>query len=384
MKHNILIIDYGNIMNDCIKAFHKLGNHTLYLKYKNIGDNKIIVDLDFFKKVIKEFKPSFIFSINMRGVNIDLFEDFKIPTIIWFMDDPLIYIEYLRPSPYLLLFIMDRAFIDELKKRKFEKVFYLPFGINEDDFRFVKLNKKEMLKYRCDLSFIGSSIRDNGYRTQIFSKITNNIARRIFEEAINWQSQNSLLNMDKLLKTFQHKYNFFFPFDEQYMKKVSYILEKEAMCRRRESIIGYLSELDYNLKIFGDEYWKEILKDPSIYGGNLKRREELVKAYNGSKISINIHRAQARTTINFRVFEATACGSFLLTDFREDLYRLFKEDEIIHYLDIDHLRDLISYYLKHEEERKRIAQRAYQRTHKYHTYTKRLIKLINIFESIYQ
>ena len=66
-----------------------------------------------------------------------------------------------------------------------------------------------------------------------------------------------------------------------------------------------------------------------------------------SKILINKHIEDTEYAGNMRLFEATGCGSMLITDYKKDLENLFVlDDEIIVFNSNDELFDLINYYLK--------------------------------------
>ncbi len=82
--------------------------------------------------------------------------------------------------------------------------------------------------------------------------------------------------------------------------------------------------------------------------------------------------------IKGRVFEVPACGGFLLTQLAEDLSAyLTPGKDCATFSSVDELVDQVRYYLKHEAERRTIAQHGYQRTLAQHTYTQR-------FASIFQ
>jgi len=94
--------------------------------------------------------------------------------------------------------------------------------------------------------------------------------------------------------------------------------------------------------------------------------ENLAKFYNRCKIVVNDSQANE---INMRMFEATACGSLLITrqvPFIEELFEPGKE--IITYKDFNEMVEKIGYYLKNERERKIIAQRGRKKTNIVHSY----------------
>lgn len=76
--------------------------------------------------------------------------------------------------------------------------------------------------------------------------------------------------------------------------------------------------------------------------------------------------------IKGRNFEVPGCGAFLLTEYvdhLEDYYEIGKEVEC--FRSLKELVEKIDYYLKHEEERERIAKAGYERTMREHTWEKR-------------
>lgn len=85
--------------------------------------------------------------------------------------------------------------------------------------------------------------------------------------------------------------------------------------------------------------------------------------------------------LNMRVFEATAAGSMLLTDalpLESGLLECFEPGKhLALYHDEEELIRLADYYLKHPEERHRIAKAGREHTLANHTYLHRAVQLIN-------
>lgn len=134
---------------------------------------------------------------------------------------------------------------------------------------------------------------------------------------------------------------------------------------------------DFNLDIWGPNWnrplvdrrlWKR-LRGKSMYG------VEMVKVFNASKIVLNVHHNQMKMggmKANMRVFEATGCGAFHLTDKPEGLEDLFKVGkELVCYEDESELRELVESYLNSPEERTAIAMSGQKRAYEHHTYTDR-------------
>ncbi len=128
---------------------------------------------------------------------------------------------------------------------------------------------------------------------------------------------------------------------------------------------------------------------------------ETVKYYNGAKIVINMHRTTEAykdnrngrnwpaESLNPRIFEMAACGAFQLTDWREELPEHFRVDaegtvnpEIATFRSAEELAYKIEHYLRHDEERIRIAARGFRRTWRDHTFLRRVRLMLDILETI--
>lgn len=110
---------------------------------------------------------------------------------------------------------------------------------------------------------------------------------------------------------------------------------------------------------------------------------DMIKIFNQTKINLNFTGNQTTNQIKGRNFEIPGTNSFMITEKTVHLEDYYQPDkEIVIYDNTDDLIDKIRYYLKHESERKQIAQNAYERTLADHTYEKRFLKLFNEMELI--
>lgn len=104
-----------------------------------------------------------------------------------------------------------------------------------------------------------------------------------------------------------------------------------------------------------------------------------------AKIAVNCHTKkigkyyESPYANNVRLFEATGMGAMLITDAKENLGELFElGEEVETYNSSEELVEKINYYLKHNEEREKIALAGQRRTLKDHTYEVRAKKLLEI------
>lgn len=132
--------------------------------------------------------------------------------------------------------------------------------------------------------------------------------------------------------------------------------------------------------------WKNFLKNnhfpPNVLRAKGLSGESVSAVYNISKICPNVHHVQSRGGgLNMRTFEIPGAGGFQLSDYIEGMEEHFEiGKEIITYQSPEHFRQLAEYYLKHEDERKAIAKRGYERAVRDHTYEQRLKKVFQVLD----
>ena len=142
----------------------------------------------------------------------------------------------------------------------------------------------------------------------------------------------------------------------------------------RVDMLLALSDLD--LKIWGN--WTE--KIPALKRCYRKKHvygEEAAKIYNASKIVIDMPLSYSEDGGIFyvtpRLFEVPACGAFLLTKDCKAASGLYETGkELICYRDLSELKELVRYYLEHDDERRLIAGRAQARARRDYTYENRI------------
>jgi len=150
----------------------------------------------------------------------------------------------------------------------------------------------------------------------------------------------------------------------------------------RASLLEGIS--DFDLGVWGP-YWQRLsagspLKNKAI---NIKMNyDQWVKIFNASKINIVVHYQDGKVPCHQaspKLFEAMACGCFVLTDRQKDAQALFKDKEhLVFFDDQKDLRSKIQYYLEREDERKRIAQAGFTEVTSKHRYQDRIKNILDI------
>lgn len=122
-------------------------------------------------------------------------------------------------------------------------------------------------------------------------------------------------------------------------------------------------------------------------------QEAMIGVFNQSRINLNLSNASARPRlsrmlpwrksagtqqIKGRNFEVPGCGGFLLSDHADNLEEYYGIGEEIECFETTRdLIDKVVYYLRHEEQRVRIAEAGYRRTLAEHTYEHRFREIFS-------
>jgi spore maturation protein CgeB len=112
------------------------------------------------------------------------------------------------------------------------------------------------------------------------------------------------------------------------------------------------------------------------------RPEEWVKIYSQSKIVLVIHYSDSKNTPCYqaspKIYEAMACGSFVISDSQKDVLSLFSDGKhLVLYQDLLDLNRKILFYLEHEHQRKMVARNGQREVLEKHTYLHRITKIID-------
>ena len=152
----------------------------------------------------------------------------------------------------------------------------------------------------------------------------------------------------------------------------------------------YLAQLvGFDLAIWGPG-WEELSADSPLrtfIRGAHTPSETWVKIYSASKIVLSVHVRDPHKQFlvhqaSPRIFEALACGAFVLTDRQRDVLSLFKDGEhLVAFADRADLVRKVVYFLDHADERRRIAEAGRREVLNHHTYEHRVLRLLTLLET---
>lgn len=134
------------------------------------------------------------------------------------------------------------------------------------------------------------------------------------------------------------------------------------------------------LAIWGNDWHKKChsAKLTKSIRGDAIYNDEMIQAFQASKIVLNFIRVQNMTSHNMRTFEVPASNTFLLTQYTDEQAEgYFKAgDSIACFVDADDLASKVAFYLHNQDARRAITQKGFEQAQNF-TLTKQLKNYFN-------
>ena len=294
---------------------------------------------------------------------------------------------YPAQLPNNRIITFDSAQIQDLKQYNVHGMQYLSLAADKEILsRALKSAKEEEIdRYKADVSFVGTLYES-----------ANNTFNTISAEARESDTYKELVQMirDKrftygkdvlyrgvtdemvefLAKEVDHEQDNYF-FAKQEDISIQSVLARKITVEERKMMARTLAkEFDFRLyTVSNTEKFPEIKNCGPV---DFIKQAPLV--YNGSKINIYVTPRAIRSGIPLRVLEIMACKGFVLVNYQEDLAKEFEDGkEIVMYRSLADLVEKVKYYLKHEEERRRIAFAGYEKVIREYNYAEKLRKILD-------
>ena len=205
-----------------------------------------------------------------------------------------------------------------------------------------------------------------------------------FYHAIQWRELGArrveVLPMSAIDPVFHRPYDLADEERAQYACEVGVVgtLVPDRLYSERVAALEALRDFDLGI-------WSVHEVPPSLreYARGPALGEEMLRITRAATITVNPHGDFMRWGGNMRLFEACGVGTFQIVDDRPGVREWFTAGEhLVTYRDPEHLRELVAYYLEHDEEREQIAAAGCRHVHAHHTYEHRMARLVALVEDI--
>ena len=389
-EKSILICRYQSICEpDVIDGFRRNGYRVDEFNEKMKEPDYDTVYLKKLSEVILAEGYEFIFSINFFPIVSKLCNVLKIPYVCWLVDSPVfqMYSESVK-NEYNRIFIFDRALYQQFYPKNPKGIFYLPLATNTEHWDNVcrEMTAAERGRYTSEISFIGSLYTEKcpyneikmipeylqGYLEGIMAAqlkiygynflaevLTPEIIEQ-FKETVSWETAPEDYEIDDSI----------FIADEYLGVKVSEMERIQVLNMLAEHFpVHFYTQSDTSML------------QNVINCGSAESRFEMPKIFHCSKINLNPTAKSIKTGISQRIWDIMGAGGFLISNYQTELPEYFElGTEVETYGSLEELEDKCRYYLEHEDVRKKIARRGYEKVKRYHTYEIRIQEMLKILK----
>lgn len=384
----ILFYRYNSICEpDMIEAMKSLGHEVIEIREemenKNFSPQECVALVG---KMLLEHFYDMVFSVNFYPAISEVCQICKIRYACWIVDCPVLelYSHAVRNS-WNRIFVFDYALYLEIVKENKECIFYLPLAVNvkNSDRARSLIGEKERKEFASNITFIGSLYTEKSpYRkVQGLPEYMKGYFEGLIEAQLKiygYSFLEELLN-DEMTESFKKKVPDFYEFPEKAIHANKAVLAHsylgmEVTARERQHLLSAICE-KFPVQIYTYSDTSEI---PNLQKrGGAESRTQMPQIFFLSKINLNITARPIRTGIPQRIWDVLGAGGFLLTNYQQELENYFEiGKEIDVFGSEQELLEKVDYYLRYEEERVEMANRAYEKVKKEHTYFRRMEQLL--------
>jgi spore maturation protein CgeB len=283
------------------------------------------------------------------------------------------------------IFSFDRDMYQELIQYGIKNIFHLELAVDTEMFRnqIDQAGEGGKSRYQSELSFVGGMYTGEynfydqiqflpeytkGYLEGIITSQEKIYGYNFIKELL---SEEIMVNMRQYVK-FDFGENYFIP-DRNV---IANMLNKKVTVLERREVLKLLSE-KYNVNLFSRAAVEDL---PRVNNrGCVDYKTEMPLVFHYSKINLNITLRSITSGIPLRALDIMACGGFLLSNYQPELAENFIDgEEIVLYTGMDDLLKKVDYYLKHNEEREKIARAGYEKIKNEFSYQKKLNQLFSL------
>ena len=345
-----------------LQALADLGHQVVYVDK--------ILDLDDYYKLVRKIDFDIIL---FWGSSLQNFlnsfpgkfflEEINLPYISMWTDNTIKHMHLLKElnTPlHLGMFVPDTRVIEQLNSLGWDNVFYLPpWHIDPSVFKPQRPNPKINREISFAATFNPYLAEKTKWRAGWDEKMKN--------------VGDSIVKLSR--ETSGHVDVFDFLDDEwdvysTEFSEISHAMYFEQKSISREQLIIKLGDLEVEITGMGSAQSNQ----SNVKMGKGLEWWNLSPLFCSSTINLNL--TPWPRSCHHRMFQISASGAFVLSDWKDDAVKLYEPDkEAVYFKDMNEVPDLIQYYLEADEERVKIARAGRKRFLSEHTVNHRMSEL---------
>lgn len=362
---NIVFCRYQNICEpDYVEAFKVLGIDIVEVLINDIEASSISQKAQKLGELVRKATPMFVFSINYFPYISIVCQTLNIKYVSISVTCPMveIYNTTIR-NRCNRVFLFDRQQYLSVCDENPDGIFYLPLGAAVN--RIGDALGDAGGGYRFDISFVGSLYNEKdplGTRLEgRFEKLINDQIGMTVSGQDYLENQIRSEDVAKIKEMAQD----FYPSDmcirniDEFVAINNYLSPHMAYIERVRLLNMLAGQDEYNVHLFTNSDTSDLV-GVKVHGP-VETLVQMPQVFHHSRINLNISVRSIKTGIPQRVWDVLASKGFLLTNYQQELPEFFEIGKhLVAYESPDELKKLVEYYLKHEEERKAIADTGYE------------------------
>ena len=377
----ILTIDIGSYTQpDLLYYFKKMGiehKNIYYFFEKNNFELKVHNE-KLEKMLLAELEDSYdcVMTTNFFPVIARICHEKNVKYLSWSYDAPLNLLgtdEMEHPTNYIFLF--DRNEVKNYKDLGFDNFYHLPLAVNTERLDAFKADSR----FETDISLMGGLYESTlpalkNIMSPLHREFVDKIVETQFKIYGNWFVDEML--SDNIIGDMNAHFRQLSPDAIQISREeLSFSIAQQITFMERLTLLKLMSRAGFKVDLYtyglsGEE--RALLEGVNIHG-TVDYAKEMPSLFRSSRINLNPTLKKITSGIPLRALDILGCGGFLLTNFQPEIEEFFEDGkEVVMYKSMEEALDKAKYFLSHEEERTKIAEKGYEKVKKDFGYEDRI------------
>ncbi len=336
-------------------------------------------------ELARRFQPDRVFVVNLVPGLAEVCAALGARLDVWEIDPS---IEPPPPAPAVgrtTVWTWRRAQVEPLRALGWHAE-WLPLGADPERRRPIPMTEEEARSFAAPVSFVGRSMALEAarYRRQVEAELRDALAAqggdasdapRIVaavlaeQHALRASGDGTFILAERLDAACPGLRRRGTRHDPALMLGESAAAEWRSAAVRRLAPVG--------VHVWGDEGWARVAGGGVVWRGPAGHRHAVPRIYSNGGIHLDIGRVYQSDIVTLRVFEALACGAFVLASDAEELRDLFQPGvELDVWSTLDELEAKVAYWHARPEERARVAAEGRARALRDHTIHRRVLRML--------
>lgn len=382
--HILLYERTAYTQSDLTTALKEAGIKISTFQYHFLDKNTDDAFLSSFIKLLKDTTYDAVFSINYYPLLAEGCYQTNTKYISWSYDCPLDVrnIEDTLGLSTNYVFLFDKLQACKYIDMGFENIYHLPLAVNTKRLDKMIPTPSHFSDYGGDIAFVGS-LYESVYPELI--KILPDYLKGYLDSMCETQLLlYGCFFLDtaitsELLNVINEVYHKVYPKENFHIirEELSFTMATQITNYERTRLLNMLTLIP-NAKI--NLFSKNKLENTSIiHKGTVTYAHEMPYVFKTNKINLNISLKCIQSGIPLRALDILGCGGFLLSNYQPELLEYFTPNvDCAVYSSMEEAKDLAEYYLRHEEERIKIAKHGYETVKQHFNYDTQLKQIFDI------